>query len=201
VLTRLLMPVVLLVTLTLAGCGSGSGPTKQADPPPAPSPSSTPTSKPTEPPGVDAAPPPRPGDLTDSDQSAVAYAGWFAQLIQYALEARDFHVVSAEAQDQAACSGCRSLTKFVTQLKKTGYWQVSEALDLGVLKATRKGDVVRVQGTFTYPRVQDLRLNGKVARTIGAKPYTYFVDLTWDRPHGAWRVRDYQFQERGRYAG
>ena len=124
----------------------------------------------------------------------MAYGAWFAQLVQFALEARDSRVVNQEAFDQAACTGCRSLATFVGQLEESGYWQVSDGLEMGTLKAkARQGDY-RVSGSFTYPRIRDLTVDGKVARTIPAQPYGYYVDLTWDKGTKTWRVRDYYFQ-------
>src|SRR5690242_6169374 len=100
-LTRAVTALALVAGLALAGCGNDS---EHAAADPTPSAAASPT----EPPGVDTAPPPRPAAQSDSSRSAVAYAGWFAQLIQYALEARNSRVVSQEAFDQAACGSCRS---------------------------------------------------------------------------------------------
>lgn len=186
-LMRAAVPMMLVVALVLTGCGSSKDESESADKP-------TAAASQSAPPGVDTTPPARPTGLADTSQSAVQYASWFAQLIQFALEARDSRVVNQEAFDQAACSGCRSLSTFVGQLEDSGYWQVSDALEMGALKAKpRQGDF-RVSGSFTYPRVRDLTADGKVARTIPAKPYGYYVDLTWDGAGKTWRVRDYQFQ-------
>jgi hypothetical protein len=187
---RAVTPVLLVALLAFGGCGSDDA---KADTRPHPSPSASPSA----PSGVATSPPPRPEGQAQTSQSAVEYASWFAQLVQYALESRDSTVVSAEAFDQGACGSCRSLASFVTDLKQSGFWQVSDDLRVGQLKASERGDVVRVQGSLTYPRIQDLTDDGKVERTIPAKPYSYYVDLSWDRPRGAWRVKDYLFQPRG----
>ena len=188
-LRRVLTPVVLVAALAVGGCGSHD---PKADPSPGPS---TPAS-PSTPPGVDTTPPARPEGQAQTSQSAVDYAHWFAQLVQFALESRDSTVVSAEAFDQGACGACRSLAAFVADLKESGYWQVSDDLQVGSLTASARGDGIRVRGSLTYPRIRDLTEDGKVARTIPAKPYSYYVDLSWDRPRGTWRVKDYLFQPR-----
>ena len=73
--------------------------------------------------------------MTGSAPSAVDYGPWFAQLVQFALEARDSRVVKREAAVPGACTGCRSLGTFVGRLRSTGYWQVSDDLDLGAFRA------------------------------------------------------------------
>lgn len=185
---RLGLSAVLVAALVVTGCGSKQEP--KAAPQPAPS------ASPTAPPGVDAEPPERPAEVRNSPTSAVEYATWFAQLVRYALEYRDSSVVDAEALDQPACSGCQSLSTFVAKLERTGYWQVSDVLDMGELKASTRKGVVRVQGSFTFPKVRDLTVDGTVAKTIPAKPYDYYVDLSWDEQGGSWQVRDFYFQER-----
>ena len=132
--------------------------------------------------------------MTGSAASAVEYGRWFAQLVQYALEARDSQVVQREAAVPSACTGCRSLATFVRRLKSTGYWQASEDLDLGPFRAAATNDGFRVSGSFTYPRIRDLTADGTVKRTIPAQPFGYHVDLSWDQGGSTWRVRDYYFQ-------
>ncbi len=73
---------------------------------------------------------------------------------------------------------------------------MSDGLDIGALKASKRKDGVRVQGSFTYPRIQDLTVDGAVSRTIPAKPYGYYVDLSWDDDDETWQVRDFYFQPR-----
>ena len=187
-LRRVLTPVVLVALLAVAACG---GSQEEADPRPAPS------ASPSAPPGVDTTPPSRPTGQSHTTGSAVAYARWFAQLVQFALEARDSEAVSQEAFDQAACSGCRSLATFIADLRKSGFWQVSDDLAVGRLTASGRQGVVRVTGSLTYPQVRDLTADGKVSRTIPPKPYGYKVDLSWDETKGSWRVRDYSFRPRG----
>ena len=185
---RLGLSVLLVAVLVVTGCGSDGEP--KADPKPTASPS------PTAPPGVDTEPPERPATMTNSSASAQEYARWFAQVVQYALESRDSRVVNAEAFDQGACSGCRSLATFIAELEQSGFWQVSDGLDIGPLKASERQDGVRVQGSFTYPRIEDLTVDGAVSKTIPAKPYGYYVDLSWDEEDESWQVRDFYFQPR-----
>ena len=201
-LTRVAIPALVAVLLPVAGCG---GDPKEAQSPPNPSvaassagPEASPgaSPKPTAPPGVDSAPPQKPLAQSKTSPSAVDYGRWFAQLVQYTLESRDASVVTREAADRAACSGCRSLATFTARLKRTGYWQVSDDLDIHALKAVDRNGAVRVQGTFTYPEIKDTKLDGSVDRTIRAKPYDYYVDLAWDAGATSWRVRDFYFQSR-----
>ncbi len=183
---RLALSALLATALVMTGCGSDQEPSADAKPTASPSP--------TAPPGVDTESPQKPGGLTATTPSAVEYARWFAQLVQYALEARNSRVVSQEAFDQAACRGCRSLATFVAQLEQSGFWQVSDELDVGRLRATTHQGVVRVQGPVTYPRVRDLTVEGSVSKTIPAKPYDYDVDVSWDDGAKTWQVRDFHLQ-------
>src|SRR4051794_18714027 len=157
-LKRAALPTMLVAALLLTGCGSKDE-SGSADQP-------TAGTSPSTPPGVDTTPPTRPTDLANTSQSAVQYGTWFAQLIQFALEARDSRVINQEAFDQGACTGCRAVATFIGQLEDSGYWQVSDGLQVGPLEAkTRQGDY-RVSGSFTYPQIRDLSTDGKVARTI-----------------------------------
>ncbi len=184
---RLALSGVVAVALVLTGCGSDGDP--KAD-----GPTSSPS--PTAPPGLDANPPEKPAGQADTPASAVEYAGWFAHLVQYAIETRDARPVNDEAFDQASCTTCRELATFIADLESGGYWQLSDDLDLGKLRSRPTGDGIRVSGAFVYPELQDVKVDGTVEKTIPAAPYRYSVDLTWDDSDASWRVVDYTFERK-----
>jgi hypothetical protein len=176
----------LVALLALSGCGEED--TSVA------SPSPSAASSPTAPPGLDATEPRRPADQARTPAGAVAYARWFAQLVQYAIETRDAHPVNSEAFDQAGCTTCRQLATFTGELRRSGYWQLSDDLELGRFTATRMKGGIRVSGDFVYPEVRDVRLDGTVQKTLPRSPYDYYVDLSWDDSGHAWQVLDYSFE-------
>jgi hypothetical protein len=179
---------LLAAALLLTGCGSGDEP--KAGPRPTSSPS------PTAPPGLDAAPPDRPADQAATAKSSLAYAHWFARLVQYAIEVRDSRPVNAEAFDQASCTTCRKLATFISELRQRGYWQRSDQPEIGKLTSTSGPKGTRVRGGFVYPRLEDVKVDGTVAKTLPATPYRLSVDLTWDDSASRWRVLDYTFERK-----
>ncbi len=182
---RLAVSGMAAAVLVLAGCG---GQEPKVDPGPTSSPS------PSVPPGLDATLPEEPDGQAETPASAIEYAGWFAQLVHYAIEARDARPVAGEAFDQAGCTTCRKLATFVADLKSGGYWQLSDDLELGRLTSSRKAKGTRVAGSFVYPKLRDVEVDGSVAKTIPATTYRYSVDLTWDDSSSSWRVLDYVFE-------
>jgi hypothetical protein len=179
--------LALLVALGLAGCGSDE---------PATAPRPAASASPTAPPGLDSTAPEKPA-AADTARSAVAYADYFALLVQHAVRIRSARPVLAETFDQAACSVCRQLGTFVDDLVSGGYWEIGDDLDIGTLKATALKDGFRVAGRFIYPRATYVTVEGTDKGSVTAKTYRYSVDLTWDRPNGRWRVRDYVFDTIG----
>jgi hypothetical protein len=177
-----------LLALGLAACGSDRPVTA---PKPAPSPS------PTVPPGLEATPPVEPAPQADTKESAVAYGGYFARLVQYAVRTRNASPVFGESYDQARCSTCRQLADYVAGLKKDREWEVGDDLELGRLAFRRDTSGGRVTGKFTYPSTRYVSIDGSQAET-GSKalPYVLDVDLRWDESGGGWRVVDYTFDER-----
>jgi hypothetical protein len=179
----------LVALLTLVACG-GEEDGSAASPTPSAS------SGPTTPPGLDATQPSRPTHQADTPASAVAYARWFARLVQYSIETRDAHPVNSEAFDQAGCTTCRQLATFTGELRSSGYWQLSDELELGRFTATRMKGGIRVSGDFVYPKVRDVRLDGTVEKTLPRSPYSYYVDLAWDDSARTWQVLDYSFDRK-----
>jgi len=180
---------LILTTAALAGCGSEDKP--KADP----KASAEPTPK--VPASVDATEPPRPTKQAETPQSALEYGRYFARLVQYGVETRNSRVINAEAFDQAGCTNCATIAKLISELKRTGYWQVSDPIKLGKLRAVPMQGGIRVQGGFVYPKVQNVKLNGKVGRSGPAAPYRYYVDLQWDDKQQTWQVLDFVYQRKG----
>ncbi len=119
--------LAVVVAVTLAGCGGEDSP--KSDPTPSAKPS------PTGPPGLDATEPPRPTKQAETPESALEYGRYFAQLVQYGVETRNSRVIDAEAFDQAGCTNCRTIAALISDLKRTGYWQLSDPIKLGKLRA------------------------------------------------------------------
>jgi hypothetical protein len=120
------------------------------------------------------------------------FGRYFAQLVQYGIETRNSRVVDAEANDAAGCTNCRTVAKLVSELKRTGYWQRSDdPIELGPSRVVAMKGGFRVLGTFTYPKVENVRLDGEVVTTVPAEPYRYWVDLSWDDKDSSWKVRDF----------
>ncbi len=180
--------IALVAAVTFAGCGGEESP--KSDPAPSAEPS------PTVPPGLDATEPTRPATQADTSESAVEYAGWFAQLVQYAVETRDSRVISSEAFDQAGCTNCATIAALISDLKSTGYWQLSEPIELRKLRAVRMDGGIRVSGSFLYPEVENVKADGTVGRTGPAAPYRYYADLKWDDGQKTWQVLDFVYQRK-----
>lgn len=183
-----LCALALSVALTLAGCGGEESPKSD----PAPSAEASPTA----PPGLDATEPTRPAKQADTSESAVEYAGWFARLVQYGVETRSSRVINAEAFDQAGCTNCVTIATLISELKRTGYWQLSDPLELGKLRAVAMDGGIRVSGSFRYPEVRNVKADGTVGRTGPAAPYRYYVDLKWDEQQKTWQVLDFIYQRK-----
>ena len=175
--------LALLAAVTLAGCGSEAEP--KADPKPSA------TAKPTEPPGLDKAGPKRPEKQSDSPESALEFGKYFAKLVQYAIEVRNSRVLYAEAFNQPGCTNCTTVAKLISELKRTGYWQRSDPIELGAFRAVALKGGYRVNGSFVYPEVEDVRVDNEVVETVPAEPYRYWVDLRFDETKKTWQVLDY----------
>jgi hypothetical protein len=181
--------LAVVVAVSLAGCGGEDSP--KSDPTPSAKPS------PTGPPGLDATEPPRPTKQSESPESALEYGRYFAQLVQYGVETRNSRVIDAEAFDQAGCTNCRTIAALISDLKRTGYWQLSDPIKLGRLRAVPMEGGIRVKGSFVYPEVKNVKANGDVGRTGPAATYRYYVDLQWDEAKNTWQVLDFVYQRKG----
>jgi hypothetical protein len=181
--------MALLAALFLTGCGSD-------EPKARPAPSSAPS--PTAPQGLDTTAPKPPGSVSNSGQSAVDYATYFASLVQYAVRTRNARPVKAEAFDQASCTVCQQLDQYIQKLKKDGLWEVGPDIDLGRFQAVRKAPGFTVSGPFTYPDGEFLKVDGtKDGDSLGG-PYLFSADLVWDEDGARWRVVDYTFQHKSK---
>ena len=186
---RLFLCGLALVTgMTVAGCGGEASP--KSDPAPSAEPS------PTVPSGLDATEPARPAKQAETSASAQEYAGYFAQLVQYGVETRNSRVINAEAFDQRGCTNCATIAALISDLKRTGYWQLSDPISLGPLRAVPMQGGIRVKGSFVYPEVKNVRASGKVGRTGAEATYSYYVDLRWDGEQKTWQVLDFVYQRK-----
>lgn len=176
--------IALLLTVSTAGCGS-----KEAAPKPDPKPSAT--AKPTAPPGLDKTAPARPAKQADAPESALEYGRYFARLVQYAIEVRSSRVLYAEAFNQSGCTNCSTVARLISELKRTGYWQRSEPVELGTFRAVAMQGGYRVSGSFIYPEVEDVTVENEVVKTVPAEPYRYYVDMKFDDKTSTWRVLDF----------
>ena len=181
-----LLGVLLVLTVgstALAGCGS------EDEPKPAPSP----TSKPSVPPGLDTTPPSKP-EAAETKASAAEYGEYFAQLVQHAIRIRSARPVMAEALDQAKCTTCRGLSKFVEkELRDEKLWELSPDIRLGKFRARREAGGFQVSGTFVYPPGKVVTIDGSEQDAAPGGPYVFAADLVWDADRSRWRVLDYTY--------
>lgn len=184
--TRLaLCALALTAAVTLAGCGGDESP--KSDPAPSAEPS------PTAPPGLDATEPTRPATQSETSDSALEYGRFFAQLVQYGIETRNSRVVNAEAFDQAGCSSCVTVATLIDDLKRTGFWQLSDPVELGKMTVDPYQGGFRVKGSFVYPEAKNVKVSGEVGRTTPAQDYSYAVGLRWDGKKETWQVTDFVY--------
>lgn len=178
-----LCALALLVAVTLTGCGGEEPP--KSDPAPSAEPS------PTVPPGLDATQPTRPADQAETSDSAREYGTYFAQLVQYGIETRNSRVINAEVFDQASCSSCVTVATLIDELKRTGFWQLSDPIELGRFTVGPFQGGFRVRGSFIYPEAQNVKVSGEVGRTTPAQDYRYIAGLTWEDKKETWQVTDF----------
>ena len=175
--------IALVAAVTFAGCGGQESP--KSDPAPSAEPS------PTVPPGLDATEPTRPAQQAETSDSAVEYGTFFAQLVQYGIETRNSRVINAEAFDQAGCSNCATVATLIEELKRTGFWQLSDPIELGGFTVGPYQGGFRVRGSFVYPEAQNVKVDGEVGRTTPAQEYRYVVGLKWAGGRRTWQVTDF----------
>ena len=177
---------LILTTAALAGCGSEDEP--KADP--------SPTSKPSQPPGLDTTPPRKP-EAAEAKESAVEYGRYFALLVQHAVRIRNVRPLMAEARDQAKCTSCRGVSEFIEkELRAKKLWDLTPDLRLGKFSARRTNGGFKVTGAFEYPTGRLVTVDGTKKDTATGGPYVFAADVVWDQDGSRWRVLDYTFQDK-----
>ena len=91
-----------------------------------------------------------PEQQADTPQGAEAYAAYFALLVQHA-SAFGRHPVYAEVLDQAACTTCRKLGRYVDGLREQHRFELGKDMVVGRLITTRRGEGCHAAGLLRYP--------------------------------------------------